>query len=459
MNQPNPELAFSRRNMLKTASCGFGYMAFSALAAEQAKAAYQNPMAPKMPHFAPRAKRVIFIFLRGGPSQMDTFDYKPKLQQDHGKKVGKDDELFGSPFKWNRHGESGLWVSSLFPHVAQCADDLCIIRSMQTGSRAHPQAIPLMHTGSFQFTRPSIGSWVLYGLGSENQDLPGFLTINPSRVFGGPANYGSAFLPAMYQGTRIGWEGRSLKNASMANLANDRLTGDAQRRQLELIQSMNQRLAERHPQEAQLDGVINSYELGSRMQQSVPEVMDLDSEPEPIREMYGIGEGRTDNFGRQCLMARRFAESGVRFIELGHGGWDHHRNLKKGIEARCREIDQPIAGLLKDLKQRGMLEDTLVLWGGEFGRQPELQFGSGRGHNAEGFTMWMAGGGAKPGIAYGKTDELGNKAVENPVSMYDLHATVLALLGLNHKQLTYRHAGREFRLTDVHGNIKHDLMS
>jgi hypothetical protein len=458
MKQPNPELAFSRRNMLKTASCGFGYLAFASLAAEVA-AAYENPMAPKAPHFAPRAKRVIFLFLRGGPSQMDTFDYKPQLQKDHGKAVDGNNELYGSPFQWKRRGESGLWVSSLFPHVAECADDLCILRSMQTGSSAHPQAIPLMHTGSFQFTRPSIGSWVLYGLGTENRDLPGFLTINPTRVFGGPANYGSAFLPAMYQGTRIGWEGQSLKNATMANLGNDRLDADRQRRQLELVQSMNQRLAERHPQESQLDGVISSYELGSRMQESVPQVMDLEREPESIRELYGIGQSKTDNFGRQCLMARRFAEEGVRFIELGHGGWDHHRNLEKGIQARCREIDQPIAGLLKDLKQRGMLEDTLVLWGGEFGRKPEIQNGDGRGHNPNGFTMWMAGGGVKPGIAYGKTDEHGNKAVENPVGLHDLHATILALLGLHHKKLTYRHAGREFRLTDVHGHIVRDIMA
>ncbi len=448
----------SRRRVLQASSCGFGYLAFASLAAE-ASAGRDNPLAPKVPHFPPRAKRVIFLFMRGGPSQMDTFDYKPQLQRDDGKSVHNDKELYGSPWKFHRRGDSGLWVSELFPHVAGCADDLCVLRSMQTDSSAHPQAIPFLHTGSFQFVRPSMGAWTLYGLGSENRDLPGFITINPSRVFGGPGNYGSAFLPTAYQGTRIGWEGQSLKNAKIENLRNDKWTAELEKHQLGYIRSMNQRLAERQPQEAEIDGVINSFELGARMERAVPNVMDLSDEAETTLASYGINQKPTDNFGRQCILARRFAEAGVRFIELGHGGWDHHNNLEKGLKARCRETDKPIAGLLKDLKRRGLLEDTLVVWGGEFGRQPELQNDSGRNHNAGGYTMWMAGGGTKGGIAHGGTDAYGNKAVEKPVHLHDLHATMLHLLGLDHERLTYRYAGRDFRLTDVHGSVVKDIIA
>lgn len=448
----NMHMPFSRRQWLKTASCGFGYTAFAGLAAEAAER-QRRPLAVQPTHFPAKAKRVIFLFMRGGPSQMDTFDYKPKLNEDHGKKLDEKTELFGSPWKFAQHGESGLWVSELLPHLAGCADDLCVIRSMQTDSSAHPQAMPLLHTGSFAFTRPSIGSWVLYGLGTENQDLPGFVTINPSRVFGGPANYGSAFLPAAYEGARIGWEGRSLKDAGFRNTSNERLPSGVQREQLRLLQSMNAGY-----DEASVDGVLDSFELGARMQDVAPEVMNVSEEASDTLELYGIGGKRTDNFGRACLMARRFAEAGVRFIELGHGGWDHHRNLESGLSRKCEEIDQPIAGLLKDLKQRGLLDETLVVWGGEFGRQPELQFGTGRGHNADGFTFFMAGGGSRGGYAHGATDEYGNKAVENPVHLYDLHASILHLLGLDHEKLTYRYGGRDFRLTDVHGTVIDALM-
>ncbi len=457
MESPHVKLITTRREFLKSALCGFGYLAFASLATEAA-AAQRNPLAPSAPHFRPRAKRVIFLFMRGGPSQMDTFDFKPQLNKDNGKTVNKDDELLGSPWPFHRYGESGLWVSDLFPHVAGHVDDLCVIRSMQTDSSAHPQAVPLIHTGDFQFTRPSIGSWVLYGLGSENDDLPGFITINPSRVFGGPANYGSAFLPAAYQGTRIGWEGKSLKNARIRNVSNDRFPADVQADQLDLIQSMNEGLLSEHHADPKIEGVIDSFELGSRMQDVAPRVMDLSKESKKTLELYGIGEDTTDNFGRQCLLARRFAEAGVRFIELGHGSWDHHREIKDGHERTCAETDKPIAGLLTDLKRRGLLEDTLVIWGGEFGRKPELQYGSGRGHNADGFTFWMAGGGVKGGQAYGVTDEYGSKVVENPVHLHDLHATILHLLGLNHKELTYRYGGRDFRLTDVHGRVVNEII-
>lgn len=444
-----------RRQLLKTLSCGFGYTAFAGLAAEAAQRE-RNPMAPRDAHFPARAKRVIFLFMRGGPSQMDTFDYKPELNKNSGKKIGKNkqDELFGSPWDFNQHGESGLWVSEILPHLASCADDLCVIRSMQTDSSAHPLAMPQMHTGSFQFTRPSIGSWVLYGLGTENQDLPGFISINPSRVFGGPANFGSAFLPAAYQGARIGWEGRSLKNARFRNVGNDRIPRQLQREQLDLLQSMNGAY-----DEASVEGVIDSFELGTRMQDAAPRVMDLSDESEQTLKMYGIDQKRTDNFGRQCLLARRFVEAGVRFIELGHGSWDHHRNLEKGLAGNCQEIDQPFAALIKDLKQRGLLDDTLIVWGGEFGRLPELQYGTGRGHNADGFTFVMAGGGTRGGHAHGSTDEFGNRAVESPVHLHDLHATILHLLGLDHEKLTYRYGGRDFRLTDVHGNVVTDILA
>ncbi len=439
----------SRRQWLKTLSCGFGYTAFAGLAAEAAQRE-RGPMAPREGHFPARAKRVIFLFMRGGPSQMDTFDYKPELNSNDGKEIGKkkNKELFGSPWKFQQRGESGLWVSEVLPHMAGCADDLCVIRSMQTDSSAHPLAMPQMHTGSFQFTRPSIGSWVLYGLGTENQDLPGFISINPSRVFGGPANFGSAFLPAAYEGARIGWEGRSLKNAQFRNVGNDKIPRQVQRDQLELIQAMNGDY-----DESSVEGVIDSFELGARMQDAAPQVMDLSDESEQTLKMYGIDQKRTDNFARQCLLARRFAEAGVRFIELGHGSWDHHRNLESGLARRCEEIDQPFAALLKDLKQRGLLDDTLIVWGGEFGRLPELQYESGRGHNADGFTFVLAGGGARGGHAHGTTDEFGRKAIEDPVHLHDLHATILHLLGLDHEQLTYRYGGRDFRLTDVHGKV------
>jgi hypothetical protein len=442
-----------RRNLLKSLACGFGYTAFASLATEAAQK-YQQPMAVRPGHFPAKAKRVIFLFMRGGPSQMDRFDYKPQLNKHDGKSIGKKDTLFGSPWKFQQRGESGLWISELFPHLAKSADEMCIIRSMQTDSSAHPLAMPQMHTGSFQFTRPSMGSWVLYGLGTENQDLPGFITINPSRVFGGPANFGSAFLPAAYQGARIGWEGQSLKKARFRNVGNATLPRQVQREQLDLLQSMNASY-----EEAAVEGVIDSFELGARMQDVAPQVMDLSAESAETLEMYGVGGKRTDNFGRQCLHARRFAEAGVRFIELGHGSWDHHRNLKSGLERNCEEIDQPIAALLKDLKQRGLLDETLVVWGGEFGRLPQVQYETGRGHNADGFTVWMAGGGCRGGYAHGTTDEYGHQAVEDPVHLHDLHATMLHLLGLDHEQLTFRYGGRDFRLTDVHGQVVEPIIS
>ncbi len=456
INQQNNIPSISRRDVIKGLGCGLGYLATSGLSVQADSGESSNPLAPRASHFSPKAKRVIFMFMRGGPSQMDTFDYKPILNKSNGKKLDKKqkDVFLGSPWKFKQHGQSGLHISELYPQLAQCADDLCLIRSMKTGSNAHPRAIPLMHTGSFAFIRPSLGSWVLYGLGSDNEDLPGFITINPSRVFGGPANFGSAFLPSSYSGAQIGWEGTSLKTAKFDNVSNNKIPRTLQQEQMKLLRSMNGQYI---TPEAQ--GVTDSFELGVRMQDVAPNVMDISQESKEMLEQYGIGDRKTDNFGRQCLLARRFAESGVRLIELGHGSWDHHKGIKTGLPNNCTATDKPMAALITDLKQRGLLEDTLIVWGGEFGRLPYLQFGSGRGHNADGFTFWMAGGGAKGGYSHGETDEFGHKAVKDVVELYDLHATILHLLGLDHKKLTYRYGGRDFRLTDIHGNVVKQIVS
>lgn len=450
---------FSRRSLLKSASCGFGYLAFASLMQQQAAADYKNPLGPKTPHFPAKAKRAIFLHMRGGPAQQDTFDYKPELNKDDGKTDrSKKRKLLGSPYKFSQHGESGQWISELCPHVAKHADELCILNGMHTDIPNHPEAMVQLHTGSAQFIRPSMGAWVLYGLGTENQNLPGFITIAPPIINGGAQNYGSAFLPAVYQGTPIGNVRQPVKDAKISNLLNTRLSRAAQRKQLDLIQSMNRELLAQDEHHNQLEGVIESYELAFRMQNELPELMDFDGETADTLKMYGIGEKETDNFGRQCLMARRFAESGVRFIELCHEFWDHHSNLRKRLTTDCKATDQPIGALLTDLKQRGLLDDTLVIWGGEFGRTPDSPKRDGRDHNAKGYTMWMAGGGAKGGLRHGATDPHGYEAVEGRVHLHDLHATMLHMLGLNHEQLTYRYAGRDFRLTDVHGRVVKDVI-
>ncbi|MBL6764967.1 MAG: DUF1501 domain-containing protein [Verrucomicrobiae bacterium] len=450
----------SRRDMLKGCSAGFGWLAFQALST-QLSAAEQNPLAAKAPHFAPRAKRVIFLCMRGAPSHVDTFDYKPDLKRDTGK-IGKGrrgEKLLGSLWDFQKHGQSGQWISELFPGVAKHADDICILNGMQTDIPNHPQAVVQMHTGNFQFVRPSLGAWTLYGLGTENSKLPGFITIAPPNGGGGSRNYGSSFLPAIYQGTPIGRERQRLAEARLPNIDNPQLGTDAQRRQLDLIQSLNHQKLERDRSNPAVEGIIESYELAFRMQAEVPKVMDVSSEPGHIREMYGIGDRTTGAFGAQCLLARRFVEAGVRFVEVSHSNWDQHRNLEAALSANCDQTDGPIAALLQDLKQRDLLKDTLVMWGGEFGRTPHAQNGNGRDHNNKGFTMWMAGGGVKGGLTYGMTDEYGYEAVENKVHIHDWHATILHLMGLNHERLTYRWAGRDFRLTDVHGNVVRDIIS
>jgi hypothetical protein len=368
-----------------------------------------------------------------------------------------------------------MWISELFPNVAKHADELCLVRSMQTDLPAHPQAFLKMHTGNSQFVRPSLGAWTLYGLGSLNENLPGFVTLTPPSGFGGAQNYGSAFLPAIYQATRIGSEGRPLADAQIRNIET-KLSPYAQRTELDLIQALNHEKLARDRVNPDVEGVIESYELAFKMQSQMPQVMDISKESEATKKLYGIGEssgrggmyggggglfggGGPDDFGHKCLLARRCIEAGVRFVEVSHGNWDQHFNLGTALAANCRAVDQPIAGLLTDLRARGLLKDTLVVWAGEFGRTPHAQGGDGRDHNNKAFSIWMAGGGVKGGLSYGQTDEYGYEAIENKVQINDLHATLLALLGLDHEKLTYRYAGRDFRLTDIAGNVVKEIMA
>jgi hypothetical protein len=460
--------SMSRRRALKLAGCGFGYVALAGLLDEMARAETisTNPLAPKPPQFPATAKRVIFLFMHGGPSHVDTFDPKPLLQRDAGKplpasfaatgaRIDPNAKLLPSPFESKKHGQSGIEISEIFPEVAKCADDLCLIRSMHTNGQDHGQATLKLHTGSETQVRPSMGSWIIYGLGSQNQNLPGFLTISPSPLTGGAQNYGSAFLPAVYQGTPIGRAGTALTQAQIKHIQNGLLPVDLQRKQLDLVQDLNREQLKQATLDNQLEGVIESYELAFRMQSEVPKVTDLQGESDATLELYGINQQPTDDFGRQCLLARRFAEKGVRFIQVSHSfKWDQHQNLKRDHERNAREVDKPIAGLLRDLKSRGLLQDTLVIWSGEFGRTATGQ-GSmdGRDHNPHAFTTWLAGGGAKPGYVHGATDDYGSAALTDKVHTHDLHATILHLLGINHEKLTYRHAGRDYRLTDIAGNV------
>jgi hypothetical protein len=367
-------------------------------------------------------------------------------------------------WQFKQRGQSGLWISDLFPEMAKHADDFCVVRSMQTEGIAHGPATLFLHTGSTNFLRPSMGAWVSYGLGTENQNLPGFVTISPAMGNGGPRNYGTAFLPAAYQGTAIGRAGLPAKDAVIRNMtASNPFGGDM--RQLNAIRALNAAQSAATAAGSDIEAMVESYELAWRMQTAGPIAFDLDSEPQHVRDLYGIGTAATDQFGRQCLLARRMAESGVRFIQVSYAdntnnpAWDQHSNLKKHGD-HALAVDRPVAGLLADLKQRGMLEDTIVWWGGEFGRTPYAEKnGTGRDHNPAGFSIWVAGGGFRSGIAYGETDEFGHHAISDKVHMHDLHATLLHSLGLDHEKLTYRHAGRDFRLTDVHGRVVSELFA
>ncbi|MBI2824749.1 MAG: DUF1501 domain-containing protein [Planctomycetia bacterium] len=479
------EPVFSRRELLRASAGGFGLMALAGLLSDAATGGETsippaaagavppppgaNPLTPRRPHFAPRARRVIFLFMHGGPSQVDTFDPKPLLTRDHGKPLpfakprivsSQTGNLLASPWKFAPHGQSGIEVSELFPHVAQRVDDLCMIRSMHGSNSRHGGALLELHTGSDTFVRPAMGSWITYGLGTENQDLPGFVTICPTLTHGGVNNWSSAFLPAVYQGTPLGSAAVPAEQAMIPFIENRQTPRELQRRELDLLAEINhKRLAATGP-DAALDARIASFELAFRMQTAAPELQDIAGETAHTLSLYGLDNPKTKNFGRQCLMARRFAERGVRFVQVSHSyKWDQHGGLRKDHASNALEVDQPIAALLADLKARGLLNDTLVLWGGEFGRTPTAQGDDGRDHNPQGFTMWMAGGGVKPGHVYGATDDYGYYAVESKVHFHDLHATILHLLGLDHTRLTYNHAGRDFRLTDVEGEVVREILA
>ncbi len=465
---------FSRRVFLRSVSCGFGWLAFNGLLQRAARAAGAptsmpaNPLAAKVPPLPAKAKRVIFLTMRGGPSHVDTFDYKPKLTADTGlpgKKPGT--KLLGSKWKFNQSGQSGLWISELFPNVAKHADELCLVRGMQTALPAHPQAFLNLHTGNVRLARPSLGAWTTYGLGTVNENLPGFVTITPPSDLGGAQNYGSSFLPAIYQGTRIGAYNRQIATASVRNLA-PRIDPTAQRNVLDFAQTMNQQTLDHVESDPEVEGVIESYELAYKMQAEMPDVLDITKESAATAALYGIGDtgtkaggidSGTDDFGKKCLMARRMVEAGVRFVEIAHGNWDQHFNLENALGANAHAVDLPIAGLLADLKSRDMLKDTLVVWAGEFGRTPHAQGGDGRDHNNKAFTLWMAGGGVKGGTSYGITDDYGYEAIDQKVQIHDLHATMLTLMGLDHQKLTFNHAGRDFRLTDTDGVVVKDIIA
>jgi hypothetical protein len=464
----------SRRRMLQSAAIGFGHLAASALLAETATAGDGgvNPLTARTTHFPPRAKRIIFLFMKGGPSSVDTFDYKPALQRDDGKELpfakprvqfAPTGKLLRSPWKFRPAGQSGIPISELFPHVARCADQICFLHSVHGTNAAHGGALLKLHTGSDRFVRPSMGSWVLYGLGTENENLPGFITICPTLAHGGVKNWSSAFLPAYYQGMPLGVASQPATQATLKYAHNPHTPADLQRVQLDLLRQLNEDHLESSGPHADLEARLQSFELAFRMQTEMPTIEDISQESPATLEMYGLNDPITANFGRQCLLARRFAERGVRFVQVTHSDayvqWDQHSELKQGHSKNALEVDRPIAALLTDLQQRGLLADTLVLWGGEFGRTPTMQGADGRDHNPEGFTMWMAGGGVKAGFRYGATDEYGYYAVEQRLHVHDLHATLLHLMGLDHRQLTYRYAGRDFRLTDVAGEPALEILA
>lgn len=466
----------SRRDFLKRAGAGFGWLGLAELLAQEGLLAapssiYTDPLAVRPPHYTPKAKSVISLFCYGGPSQVDTFDYKPYLQENHGKKYDAEfDVFFGnpgplmkSPYEFRQHGQSGAWVSELFPALSKCVDDLAFIKSVHCESNNHAPAMFHLNTGMSRVGFPSVGSWVTYGLGSENRDLPGFVVMYDPRggPIGGPQNWGAGFLPSSYQATPFRPSGSPILNLERP----EGTTRETQRNQIDLIAQFNREHLEHHPGEPDLQARIESYELAYRMQMEAPEVTDLSGESEETKRLYGMDREISRYFGTQLLMARRMVERGVRFIQVYSGGghqqesWDAHFGLKENHDLHCAETDVPIAGLLTDLKQRGLMDETLVMWGGEFGRMPVTQGSIGRDHNPHGFTMWMAGGGVKGGVSHGETDEIGYRAVVDPVSVNDLHATLLHLLGLDHERLTYFHNGREFRLTDVAGKLIQPILA
>ncbi len=475
MNPSFPQAFVNRRQALRTFANGFGMIGLAGLLAAEngrAGAAADNPLAVKPPMFEPKAKRVIFLFMSGGPSHVDLFDPKPVLAQNDGKPLPfeqpklvrtKTTNLLKSPFKFAKRGQSGIAVSELFPKVGGCIDDICLIRSMWADNINHNGACLQMNTGEQAFSRPSLGSWLLYGLGSENQSLPGFIVVSPSQPAQGAPLWSSSFLPAAYQGTLV-----ADLNNPIANLKNPQVSPERQKDQLDTLQRLNDLHRKRREEDSQLNARIASFELAFRMQTEAPEAFNVDNESPATKALYGLNEKTTETFGKQCLLARRLVERGVRCVQVYHTVtskrsscqlWDQHGGLKTELPNNCAATDGPIAGLLTDLKARGLLKDTLVLWGGEFGRTPTAESADGREHHPFGFSMWLAGGGVKGGLAYGATDDFGWHAVEKKVHVHDLHATILHLMGLDHEKLTYRHAGRDYRLTDVYGNVVKDILA
>ncbi|MEX2672684.1 MAG: DUF1501 domain-containing protein [Phycisphaeraceae bacterium] len=476
------DIPATRRDFLQRTGMGFGMMGLAGLLGQQGMltrsahaAEGTNPMAARAPHFAPRAKRVIHLFMNGGPSHLDTFDPKPMLDKYDGKELPtanlRTERETGagmkSPFKFRRYGQSGIEVSDIFRHVGEQIDDVCVIRSMHADLPNHEPSLLLMNCGDANLVRPAMGSWVTYGLGTENENLPGFVAMCPGgHPIKGPENWQAGFLPGVFQGTHVDTRHESVEKL-IANIRNRAgMTNHEQRRQLDLLQQLNRRHMQQRQNEAQLESRIQSYELAYRMQAEATDAFDIDREPEHIRQAYGNSVQ-----ARQILTARRLVERGVRYVQIWHGAgqpWDHHDNIEDGHRNLANQCSQAIGALIADLKQRGMLEDTLIIWGGEFGRTPTVELPrpganqgqmNGRDHNHYGFTMWMAGGGVKGGHVHGATDEFGFQAVENRMHVHDLHATILHLLGFDHEQLTYRYAGRDFRLTDVHGHVIHDVMA
>jgi hypothetical protein len=461
----------TRREMLTRCANGFGALALSALFGQEAF----GQDGRRGLHHAPRARNVIFLYMDGGPSQVDTFDYKPMLEKHHGRDpkdvIGRvektqfdnNGKVMRPLWTFRRRGESGLWISDLFPHLGDCIDDLCVVRSLTSTFSEHTSANYFLHTGTGLQGRPSMGAWVSYGLGSDNQNLPGFIVLNGGLIpVGGLDNFNSGFLPASYQGSIF-----RPADPPVANLRRLEATPALQKRKAEFVKALDERARATPGYDEQFESAVRNYELSENMEAVAPETMDLSKESEATKALYGINSPypHTATYARQCLSARRMIERGVRFVELtcplipGHDRWDQHGHLKKGHEDNARAVDQPIAALLKDLKQRGLLDETLLLWAGEFGRTPFAQGSDGRDHNPFGFTVWMAGGGVKGGFAYGETDEWGYKAVGGKLEMHDLHATILHLLGVDHKRLTVRFGGRDMRLTDVHGEVVKEILA
>ncbi|MDA1049846.1 MAG: DUF1501 domain-containing protein [Planctomycetota bacterium] len=477
------DLTYNRRQMLARSGAGAGFLGLTSLLGSEgllraaSEASSLDPLAPRRPHFEPKAKAVIWLFINGGPSHVDTWDFKPELEKSDGKELEGFDKFTGffsgsvgplmkSPFAFAQHGESGKWVSEIFPNLSQHVDKMAFVHSAYAKSNNHSPALFMANTGFTQMGYPCVGSWATYGLGSESRDLPAFVVMSDPKGRGLPKgyslNWGAGYLPSVYQGTWLKPSGDPIDNLNRPQELND----SRQRAQLDLLARLNQDHFDENPAEKELAARIESFELAYRMQSAAPEALDVDREPEHIQKSYGLEDERCGHFARQCLIARRMVERGVRFVQIYSGGmenqrsWDGHNDIQGNHSQFAGETDKPIAALLGDLAQRGLLDSTLVIWGGEFGRLPVAQKSEkpGRDHNPHAMTYWFAGGGAKGGTSYGATDEVGHKAVDKRVNLHDLHATILHLLGMEHKQLTYRHNGRDFRLTDVEGQVIHEII-